>query len=162
MFLKATTPLVNDTVIIHDNAGNEITRFVAVWKRPDSKTRKALLKDRVANLKSLQTAQLALQADPESYDAEAFNATLSAIEDDGKARIRQHLNHIDGLLDDTDQPVEFTPAVLDELFRWAEYTTPLAESLARLAEGRAVEEARLKNSEPPVGTGLVAPATLEA
>ncbi|OQX12808.1 MAG: hypothetical protein BWK73_13920 [Thiothrix lacustris] len=161
MFLKATTQLVNDTVIIRDTDGNEITRFVAVWQRPDSKTRKALLKARMANLKSLQTAQLELQADPENYDAEAFSATLSAIEDDGKARIRQHLNRIDGLLDDTDQPVDFTPAVIDELFRWTEYTTPLAESLARLAEGRTVEEARLKNSVPLVGTGPVAPAVAE-
>lgn len=162
MFLKAVTPLVNDTVIITDSAGNEITRFVAVWKRPDSKTRKALLKDRMNNLKSLHTAQLELQSNPESYDAEAFSATLSAIEDAGRARIRQHLNRIDGLLDDVDQPVDYTPAVIDELLRWTEYTTPLAESLVRLAEGKTVEDARLKNSAPLDGTGQAVPAVLEA
>jgi hypothetical protein len=152
MFLKATTPLIRDTVKVMDTAGAEITRFVAVWKRPDSKDRKALLKARMENLKSLQAAQGAFQDDTDDGMA-AFDLAISAIEDDGKARIRGSLSHIEGLLDADDAPVDYTPAVLDEMFRWAEYTVPLAESLARLAEGRTVEEEQVKNSAPLDSSG---------
>ena len=150
---KAIPPTVSDTVQVLDVDGNEITRFVAVWKRPDSDARKALLNARMENLSQLRMAQNAM-TDAADDDLKGFNAALAEIEAGGKARIREHLERVDGLLDERDVVVDYSPPVLDELLKWAEYTNPLTESLARLAEGRCVLEAQAKNSVPPVLGGL--------
>lgn len=146
MFLKASTPLVRDTIILTDNQGEEITRFVAVWHRPDAQERKELMQANLDSMKTLYAAQVAIQENDPAYGMDQFNAELFAVEEDGKARIRRHLNSIEGLLDADDQPLEYSPAVIDELFRWVEYTTPLAESLVRLSQGKTVEDAQVKNS----------------
>lgn len=158
MFLKATTPTIRDTVIVRDAAGNEITRFTAIWKRPDTQTRKALLRERMENLEALAKAQAALQENPSGFASDVFTETLEQIEVDNKTAIREHLHSIADLLDADDAPVEYSPAVLEEMLRWGEYTTPLAESLARLIDGKAVEAAAAKNAAPPVLSGQVSPA----
>lgn len=162
MFLKATTPTIADTVVINDAADNEITRFVAVWKRPDSKTRKALLKARIEALSRYEAAKTALTGTATS-DVDGFSTALAALEDESKARIRAQLERVEGLLDANDQPVTYSKEVLEAMLEWSEYTNPLAESLARLAEGRLVQEAQSKNSETPVTGGQApVPVALEA
>ncbi|WP_028488087.1 hypothetical protein [Thiothrix lacustris] len=151
MFLKAATPTIRDTVKVLDATGVEITRFVAVWKRPDSKTRKDLLKERLNSLSHIRVAQTGLASD--TPDIAGFEITLSNIEAESKTRIREHLHSVDGLLDANDKLVEWSPAALDALLQWVEYANPLAESLARLAEGKVVEEAQAKNAEAPVLSG---------
>lgn len=155
MFLKATTPTVRDTVIVKDNAGAEIDRFTAVWKRPDSAARRTLLQQRLEGLRQLQQAQEQVgdKALPGDEGLDGFNAALNSIVEQGNARIRMHLASVEGLLDAADAPVDYTPGVLEAMLEWAEYANPLAESLARLAEGRTVEDAQAKNSTPPVGSG---------
>lgn len=148
MFLKATTPTIADTVVIKDAADNEITRFVAIWKRPDSKTRKSLLKARIDALTRYEVAKTSL-GDATTTGMDTFSTALTNLEDESKERIRAHLERVDGLLDANDQPVTYSPDVLEAMLEWSEYTNPLAESLARLAEGRTVQEAQSKNSETP-------------
>ena len=150
MFLKVTTPNIRDTVIINDAVGNELTRFVAIWQRPDTAQRKALLDSRFESLQRIQDAQAVAT---ETGSLTGFTDLLQAANDTTRQHIRQYLVGTEGLLDADNKLIPYSSEVVDELLRWNEYTIPLAESLARVTDGKAIEESLAKNSVELVSSG---------
>lgn len=153
-FYKAATPIVKDTVIITDASGNEVTRFVACWKRPNKAARKKLLGDRLNVLRKLEQLQ-------QAGDIEDKQVDIDLLGEETDAQIIAHLSDWEDLLDANDKPVEFNAIMLSGVLEWVEYSQPLIESLMRVASGNAVEIAQAKNSVTPVGIGVTEPpATL--
>lgn len=150
-FFKAATPIVKDTVIITDANGLEVTRFTAIWKRPNKAVRKALLNERLDVLRKLEQLQQSDDIDSKQVELEALAAATDQL-------VISHLHGWDGLLDANDDHVEFSQDALKKALEWAEYAQPLVESLMRVASGNAVELAQVKNSVAPVGTGVTEPS----
>ena len=152
MFEQILKPTIADPVIVMSASNHELTRFTAVWKRPDRQSRKALSNwyfDLVDERKKL--------VDLLGQDSQKGWENLRTFDDNSDSdyafMLGTWLDSLQDLQTLTGESIEWKPELLPQIFEWDEIYAALVGSFVRLILGTTLDDSARGNSSVLESTG---------